>query len=559
MVKIEKNKIIGAVAFVAVLAVIGILAVSYTITPAFASTQKNVTEKINVSCTTAIAVPDDTIDMGTGYIPQSCIDCWIGGTQNTSICNGTAAYNVTNGTAVVRSEDFNDSCWAGTPTLPDFIKIENKGNDFVNLSIHLLNDSGWYDQSGGDEFGNNSLQVFVKTGVLMGGSYSNDNYESCAGPMLGMDNETQLNVSESVVFCQGLNFSDYANDLFLFDKFFINPKTTPKQYVFTKQITAVPSNCGDTPSTTSTLSSLTSSTTATGTYVKLDSAKGSVIGTTMDTNLPGNNSYSITADVNIFDVITTTAGTYAASSTITGSQYTVSTGLWSAVTFNLAGMATVDAANFDASPGLGGTGVALYNNAGSVMVTENRNTASTPGEFYITSTGGPTTWNTFTNPAGTFYTITGESTGAAAYFSSPGNAFVATNGPAYQHLFYIVYNNKVVSAPKLHTIGQNSAGTWVNADTTPVSFRTSADTVYGVAYNHHSGELLAAVDIGTQGTTDALDRYIVLRNGNDDPAASLVSLGSFPGISAFFGGGTFASGVGWLNPANPYDGFNANS
>jgi len=248
-----KNKILlGTVAFVAVLAVIGLLAVSFTMTPVLATNATNVTEKINVTCTTAIAVPDSSIDVGAGYIPQSCIDCWIG--QNTTSCEDlTSLWNDPTAVTVINTKSFSDLCWVNTTamSMPDTIQIKNKGNNFISLSINLLSDDDWLLQTGGAEFGDNGLEVFLEQGSATPGS--NDDAAACIDGMINGENEATLALSTPTEICGALAWEDNRNEVYLADKFLINPKTEPKQYVLTKEISAAEVQCGgayvpDTPS-----------------------------------------------------------------------------------------------------------------------------------------------------------------------------------------------------------------------------------------------------------------------------------------------------------------------
>jgi len=541
--------------FIAILVTVGILAASYTITPAFATTQKNVTEKINVSCTTAIAVPDDTIDVGTGYIPQSCIDCWIG--QNTSSCVNvtTSFYNVTNATATLNTHYFTDDCWINTTDSPrpDYIKIENKGNDYLNMTLELLDDAGWNNQSGGDEFGNNSVSVYVVQGASIDSIYGDDTNKSCLSDILGPPNATILSVGGSVTLCGAMAWEGYRNELFLFDKFNINPKTDPKQYNFIKQLTVVPAvACGETVADPAITDMLIASTQTAKTGIKADSAMWTTTGTITDGSTSLSNFYSISGiyaasgSLEPYDFAITGTGfgtadydTGAGCSATTHCGRIVDTDAGTFTISNFAGLGISSTSDLDMSnsPGsLGGAAITNTQNGNRMYLLAAKQGISTvtEGALYRGTFGFPD--YTFTSTAIDNLCTDFSACAGDQYPSAITDAHLADNGPTYNDLFYVSFSDNT---------GADYLGAWADkgrAAPNAGDAVTSLVTIPGLAatsilrdieFVPNEGKLLAWVDVqsgGTYGssTNDYIGSWIIVRQGNSNPIVSIIQTGNFP-------------------------------
>jgi len=250
-----KNKIlIGIGTFVAILAVIGILAFSFTMTPVAATNITNATEFINITCTTAILLNDSNINGGAGSLLQSCIDLYT---------NQSAA--------VVSSKNETNGCWSGQSTF-DYIKLLNKGNNWLKIDLNLTEDAGFIGQTGGSQFSNinNTLYVQVRNGNTYGGSISNDGNASCLN--VTAFNETVLQKGVSVTVCGALAWETTRNDLLIFKKWFIQPKTAPGGYNFTETISATQVGAcgGSDPTLSPGYGNITSMLAGTGTNNQLD-------------------------------------------------------------------------------------------------------------------------------------------------------------------------------------------------------------------------------------------------------------------------------------------------
>lgn len=224
-----KNKIlIGIGTFVAILAVIGILAFSFTMTPVAATNVTNATETINITCTTAILLNDSTISGGTGSVLQSCIDLY---------SNRSAA--------TVDTLNATSQCWSGLPTY-DFIRLLNKGNNWLVITLNLTSDGGFIGQPGGQQFGNivNAVYARLRSGSQTNSTITgtNDNDTACYNNTAY--NATSLQVGTPVVLCGALGWDIYKNEIYLFKEWFIQPKTAPGAYNFTETITATQEQCG---------------------------------------------------------------------------------------------------------------------------------------------------------------------------------------------------------------------------------------------------------------------------------------------------------------------------
>jgi len=223
-----KNKIlIGIGTFVAILAVIGLVAISFTMTPAVATNQSNVSEFINITCTTAIQLNDSSINGGVGSVLQGCIDRY----SDRSV----AVVDTLNGS----------TCWSGQSTY-DFIRLLNKGNNWLVITLNLTNDGGFIGQTGGQQFGwiNNSVYLRVRSGSQTNASLtgSNDNDTGCYNATAY--NTTLLQVGVPVTLCGALGWDIYKNEIDLFKEWWIQPKTAPGGYNFTETITATQERCG---------------------------------------------------------------------------------------------------------------------------------------------------------------------------------------------------------------------------------------------------------------------------------------------------------------------------
>jgi len=249
-----KNKIlIGIGTFVAILAVIGILAFSFTMTPVAATNITNATEFINITCTTAILLNDSNINGGSGGVLQSCIDLYT---------NQSAA--------VVSSKNETNQCWSGASTF-DYIKLLNKGNNWLRIDLNLTEDAGFIGQTGGSQFANiaNILYVQVRNGNTYGGAISNDVTAACLN--VTAFNETILQKGVTTTMCGALAWETTRNDLLLFKKWFIQPKTAPGGYNFTETISATQVQCtGSDPTLSPGYGNITSMLAGTGTNNQLD-------------------------------------------------------------------------------------------------------------------------------------------------------------------------------------------------------------------------------------------------------------------------------------------------
>ena len=214
-------------AFVAVLAVIGLLAVSFTMTPAIATNQTNATEFINITCTTAIMLNDSDINGGQGGVLQTCIDLY---------SNQSAA--------VVETKNATSSCWSG-PNTQDYIRLLNKGNNIIRVDLNLIEDAGFIGQQGGAQFGyiNNTVAIEVVNGNVFG-SPSNDVSPACLNNTAF--NWTNIQKNVPITICGAMDWEITANEIFLFKQWFIQPKTSPGGYNFTETISATEKQCGGT-------------------------------------------------------------------------------------------------------------------------------------------------------------------------------------------------------------------------------------------------------------------------------------------------------------------------
>jgi len=223
-----KNKIlIGTVAFVAVLAVIGILAVSFTMTPVLATNATNATQTLEVGCTVAISLVDNTSSGGSGSQTQTCLD----NSQNATVwsSNFTTDNNYT----------LQNSCWSN-PTPPnDGLVIKNIGNNWVQIDAELLSDNG---EDTDESFtGTAGGQFFVNANNGNDDNYGFDTLDACY-KNLGMD-FTELTIGGGTkTLCDYLDYHNNQNHLVVNDKWILNQKT-PDAYTFLLQITASEAAC----------------------------------------------------------------------------------------------------------------------------------------------------------------------------------------------------------------------------------------------------------------------------------------------------------------------------
>jgi hypothetical protein len=217
-----KNKfLIGTVAFVAVLAAIGILAISFTMTPVLATNATNGTETLGVGCTVAIDLDDNTSSGGNGSETQEAFDnIW---------------------KAMVFSNDYTSPSmaninWAPSLIVPDTMTVFNIGNDYVSIAAQLLSDDGL-------TYGN-SFTV-DEGGVFSVNAYGTP-FTSCTG-VGSLYNFTSMAVSGSpVVLCPGLDWNPAFNTLIINDRWILG-QVTPDTYSFLMRITATDASCGAPP------------------------------------------------------------------------------------------------------------------------------------------------------------------------------------------------------------------------------------------------------------------------------------------------------------------------
>jgi len=565
--------LIAMLSFVSVL-VAGVLVFSSTLTLTFALNQTNVTEQINVTCTTAINVPDAGIDVGTGFITQNCIDCWIG--SNTSSCSNTAPFNVTNGTAVINTKFFQDSCWINTTSLnlPDAIHIKNKGNNFINLSITLLNDDGWSNQTGGSEFGNNSIEVFLQQGnatnaTLLG---SDDQNISCLRQFMGAENETTLQIGVLKTLCGAMAWEESRNELFLFDKFIINPKTDPRQYTLTKRLTATEFQCGGSVSVGSNPTMAIADASAGPNAIRfLDKDEWADVfgfafaGNPASISVP----YSIAAMPNFaagggnsFINLGRSFGTGDVGTpgcTVVGNTHCarifdlvspVPTQTVSAFQ-NFPLGATTDLNADDSLANFGGPGLAATQRGNNMYVLIGKNGIANEGTLfrgqrvgtdYNFAQGGG--YGNISNVCDTFaFNCTSNTTSSCGIT----NAYKAVNGQLSgstgTDLLWVAFCDRLGSE-KLGLMSVDSAGT-KTAIQNPVSFPTvSTDIWRDVDYDPGNGELFTWADAQQAGiynisSMDHLDVFLLLRTGNDGITGAPIVVGQFWPANPFIGGAPF--------------------
>ena len=206
MAKINKITFI----LVAILATFGILAVSFTMTPVLATNATNITEQIQINCTTWIDVEDASIDALSGAVQQ----------------DSTSAVVYTNNTTNVN--------WTGQPNILDYIRIENRGNNNITLNITLIDHDGFLTTVG------NSISVRANdTNVYKYGS--DDNYTSCNSGLQTSWATLTLNVSTTL--CTSMSWLAASDELAVFDRFIISSNTPPGTYNLTKRISAYEYAC----------------------------------------------------------------------------------------------------------------------------------------------------------------------------------------------------------------------------------------------------------------------------------------------------------------------------
>jgi hypothetical protein len=521
-----KNKIlIGTVAFVAVLVAIGILAVSFTMTPALATNRTNVTEKIAINCTTAISVPDPSIDVGAGYIPQICIDCWIG--TNITSCEGytgDSGYYNSSGVAVtvINTKHFTDKCWVNTTplTLPDSIHIKNKGNNYISLDITLLDDDGWTSQTGSPEFGANALEVFLE-----------QDEASCIDSGIYDYNEASLDMiyTPSVTLCGAMDWAEGKNEVYLFDKFVINPKTEPKQYTLTKEIQATQVQCG-------------------GEYTPVDSqenmarADTSGSGPALAVYKTGNSGawseFTAHTDSALISAPYSLAagnggsGTFMALGTTLGSVDLGTYRYWTGSVFATHTIVGLTNVKWDANTGgatVGGTSIATVN--GGAYLLQGKGGSAGQGEVSAvagTASAGFPGGLTLVGNLCTLYSITCTTTVTPAAIVDMYRTYNAAQHPL--GVLGVVFAS-TAGADSFAVFGANSALTKITQTPITIPGLANSDIVRSAAYSPYSGHLCVWVDAVSGGNyvNDPFDNvscFILLRNGND--IRSILSIGSWP-------------------------------
>jgi len=533
-----KNKfLIGTVAFVAVLAVIGILAVSFTMTPVLATNKTNVTEKIAINCTTAISVPEPSIDVGAGYIPQICIDCWVG--TNTTSCEGytgSEGYYNSSGIAVtvINTKHFTDKCWVNTTslTLPESIHIKNKGNNYISLDITLLDDDDWTTQSGSPEFGDNAIEVFIEQGnATPGGADTN---ASCIDGMAAeVENEKSLDMiyNPSATLCGSMAWEEDQNEVYLFDKFIINPKTEPKQYTITKEISATEVQCGgvytpiDTPLFNMARADTGLTPVATAWYKTGNYGAWSEFGTEADSS-PISAPYSMAAGNG-------GSGTFMALGTTLGSVDLGTYRYWTGTVFATNTITGLTNVKWDANTGgatIGGTSIATVN--GGAYLLQGQGGSAGQGEVSavggIASVGFPSGLTLVGNLC-TLYSITCTTTVTPAAIVDMYRTYNAAQHPL--GVLGVVFAS-TAGADTFAVVGANSALTKITQTPITIPGLANNDIVRSAAYSPYSGYLCVWVDKVTGGNqyvndaTDNVSCFILLRNGND--ITSMLSIGNWP-------------------------------
>jgi len=582
--------------FAIALAVVSILSIFSTVVPVLALNQTNVTEQVNVTCTTAINVPDGNISAGTGFIPESCIDCWIA--QNTSSCGNTTAtlFNVSNATVVIDTSFFNDSCWQGNPTLPDGIIIRNKGNNFITLNITLLNDTGWNNQTGAPEFGNNSIKVFLQQGNATNRTQFptlDDTNKSCLQNFTGASNATALVVNVQQMLCGAMAWEETRNEMVLFDIFIINPKTDPKLYTLTKRLTATEKQCGGTmvdPGTSNfAVGGANSAATPAivgffdkdiwgSTAAFANSATAGLSAFNSITGIPGG---PLTANGERFMGlgINFSFGDFGTANGCAASQACGQAFAPGAVPANPAGISNfgsfLSSADSDFITGgtggttLGGTAVAITAGASGAtpkiyLMAAHQFAGTGPGlkgDIYngtFTGSAGSLNWTmsgtgAATNAcAGLFGPSISCSTAAASnpYPSSICDAFVANNGVSADDYLWITYSDNTTGTGqeklgmvRVQANTYSTVGSLLN-----IPGLASNEVIRNCAYDPAQGQIFFEVDFPayrgidtTDSGNDGIIVYNILRNGNDAPAA-MFAVGQFWPANAAIGNSSSKEG-----------------
>jgi hypothetical protein len=225
-----KNKIlIGTVAFVAVLAAIGILAISFTMTPAIATNATNATQTLQVGCTVAIKLEDNSSSGGSGSQTQTCLD----NQQNATVwsSNFTTDNNYT----------LKNSCWSNPIPPNDGLAIKNIGNNWIKVQAELLSDNGA--GTGGSFTGTAGGQFFVNANNGDDDNYGYDTLDACY-KNLTIDFAELTVGGGAKTLCAYMDYHNSQNHLIVNDKWILNQKT-PDVYTFLLQITASEATCNE--------------------------------------------------------------------------------------------------------------------------------------------------------------------------------------------------------------------------------------------------------------------------------------------------------------------------
>jgi hypothetical protein len=235
-----KNKfLIGTVAFVAVLAAIGILAVSFTMTPVLATNVTNGTQNITIGCTVAISMPDSTSSGGSGAETQEAYDNNYSAVVYADEVNDTG--NVTN-------QYWLNGVGSNAPQ-NDYMYIRNVGNSYLQIDANLLSDNGLANPAKSFTGTENGKFAIAAYNGWVYGLDTNDG--SCEGNGSAVTFQ-EMTLNTPVKICSDLDWLDNQNTLAINDRWEFK-KVTPDTYNFLIQITATEdvANCGlDSPDPT---------------------------------------------------------------------------------------------------------------------------------------------------------------------------------------------------------------------------------------------------------------------------------------------------------------------
>ena len=201
--------------FIMLLAAIGILAISFTMTPVLATNQTNGTQNLTVGCTVAISLPDNSSNGGNGSQTQEALDNSYNSTvYSSAFSTGGPLANL---------------YWTPTTPANDYMVVRNQGNNYLEIDVSLFSNSGF-----GGEFSVNANN---------GKDFGLDTSVSCLD---GLHYEfAPLGVDDGFTACTALDYVPTANDLVINDRWVLNQEP-PGTYTFVLGITAIENQCGGT-------------------------------------------------------------------------------------------------------------------------------------------------------------------------------------------------------------------------------------------------------------------------------------------------------------------------